>query len=59
MCGCVCVSNLTVGDNEEAIHHIIDIIVLQVRVVSDWWVMTELVPAEALWWVVTVGKDPC
>ncbi len=37
---CVCVSNLTVGDGEEALHHIINIIVLQVRVISNWWVIT-------------------
>lgn len=61
VCGYVCVyvSNLTAGDSEEAVHHIINIIVLQVRVISDWWVMTELVPAEAFRGVVTVGKDPC
>lgn len=54
---CVCVSNLTAGDVDEALHHIIDIIVLQVRVVSDWWVITGLVPAEPCRRVVPVGKD--
>lgn len=55
----MCVPHLTVGDGEEAAHNIINIIVLQVRVVSDWWVITGLVPAEARRRVVPIGKDPC
>lgn len=53
------VSDLIVGHGEEARHHIVNVIILQVRVVSDWGVVTELVPAEALRGVVTVGKDSC
>lgn len=55
----ICVSNLTLGDGEEALHHIIYVVILQVRVVSDWCIITGLVPAEALRRVVPVGKDPC
>lgn len=36
----VSLSNLTAGDGEEALHHIVNIIVLQVRVISDWWIIT-------------------
>lgn len=53
------VSHLTVGGAEETLHHIVNIVVLQVRVISNGRVVTELVPAEARWGVVTVGKDPC
>lgn len=52
-------SNLTVGNDEEACHHVIDIIVFKIRVVSDWRVTAELVPAEALRRIVAIRKDPC
>lgn len=52
-------SDLTVGDDEESLHHIVNVIVLQVRVVSDWWIITGLVPAEPFRRVVPIGKDPC
>lgn len=56
---CVGVSHLSVGDGEESLQHVVDIIVLQVRVVSDRWIVAGLVPAEAIRRVVPVGKDPC
>ncbi len=36
----VLMSNLTLGDGEETHHHIIHIVVLQIRVVPYWWVIT-------------------
>lgn len=56
---CGVVSNLTVDDDEEASHHIINIIVFKIRIVSDRRVTAELVPAEALRRVVAIRKDPC
>lgn len=52
-------SNLVVGNTEEALHHFINIVVLQVRIVSDGGVTAGLVPAEAFGGVIAIRKDPC
>lgn len=52
-------SHLTFCDVEEAFHHVIHVVVLQVGIVLDGWVVAGLVPAEALGGVVPIGKDPC
>lgn len=50
-------TNLTLGDANKLHHHIVNVIVLQVRVISDWRVSAGLVPAKVLRRVVSIGKD--
>lgn len=52
-------SDLIVGNYEELLHHFVNIVVLQVRIISDGGVAAGLVPAEAFGGVVAVRKDPC
>ena len=51
----MCLPDLTVGRRREALYDVVDVVVLQVWVVHDGGVVTGLVPAEALRWVVAVG----
>lgn len=53
------VSNLIVSNREELFHHFINIVVLQVRVISDGGVTAGLIPAKAFWGVIAIRQDPC
>lgn len=57
MCLSVSDTNLTFGNVNELRHHIVHVIVLQVRVVSYWCVGAGLVPAKVLRRVVSIRKD--
>lgn len=48
---------LAEGHIQKLLHHLIHIEVLQVWVVTDGSVAAGLVPTEAIWGVVAVGKD--
>lgn len=50
---------LIVGNSQELLHHLVNVVVLQVRIVSDGWIAAGLIPAEAFGRVVAVRKDPC
>ena len=52
-------SYLVVGRLQEHLHHVVHVEVFQVWVVPDGRVLAGLVPAEAIWGVVAVGKDAC
>lgn len=52
-------SNLIVGNSEELLHYFVNIVVLQVRIISDGGVAAGLIPAEAFWGVIAIRKDPC
>lgn len=52
-------SNLIVDNTEKQLHHLVNIVVLQVRIVSDGGIGAGLVPAEAIGGVITIRKDPC
>lgn len=56
-CKCTRACNLSNGDLQEACEHIVDVIVLEVGVVSDRSVVTGLVPAEAFGRVVAIWED--
>lgn len=52
-------SNLIVGSSEELLHHLVNVVILQVRVISDGGITAGLIPAEAFGGVVAIRKDPC
>lgn len=52
-------SNLIVGNGEELLHHFVNIVVLQVRIISDGGITAGLIPAEAFGGVIAIRKDPC
>lgn len=47
------------GNDKELLHHLVNIVVLQVRIISDGGITAGLIPAEAVGGVIAIRKDPC